>query len=280
MPSPFPGMDPFIEGQRWRDFHTRYITVLGEFLTPQVRPRYVVDVEEYVFLGRESADDRMMLEPDLSLSDRLTAESDAAATAGTATAVKPVVRTVPMPHRVRQPYLTLRRRDDLEVVTVIELLSPWNKTAGLGQNEYLNKRHNVFATPANLVEIDLLRGGQRLPTVEPLEEEDYYVFVCRRERLPSVDVYSWSLEDPLPCIPIPLAADDADVLIDLQQAFITTYDRAGYDYSLDYERKVQPIPDAAKTAYTQALRTVSWRVPGPDTLVSRRVLDGAVKELQ
>ncbi len=67
MPSPFPGMDPFIEGQRWQDFHTRFITVLGEMLMPQVRPRYVVEVEEYVYLAREGEASDRLIEPDVAV---------------------------------------------------------------------------------------------------------------------------------------------------------------------------------------------------------------------
>ena len=99
---------------------------------------------------------------------------------------------------------------------------------------------NVFYTPAHLVELDLLRGGLRLPTIEPLEPGDYYAFACRKERLPKVDVYAWTLRQPLPPIPIPLMGGEPDVIVDLQGAFNTTYDRAGYDYSLDYRRPPEP----------------------------------------
>ena len=53
MPSPFPGMDPFIESQVWKGFHTSFIAVLSEMLVAQVRPRYVVQIEEYVDPARE-----------------------------------------------------------------------------------------------------------------------------------------------------------------------------------------------------------------------------------
>jgi len=162
MASPFPGMDPFIEGQRWRDFHTTVITVVREILAPQVRPRYVVEVEEYVYLARGEED-----------PDRL---------------IEPVIHTVPVPTRYRQAFLSIRDRQWHDVVAVIELLSPVNKKRGEGRNEYLVKRSNVFHTPAHLVEIDLLRGGERLPTREPLEPADFYAFVCRTERLPQVEV--------------------------------------------------------------------------------------------
>ncbi len=253
MPSPFPGMDPFIEGQRWRDFHTRFITVVGELLMDRVRPRYVVEVEEYVYLATESDRVEKLLEPDVSIVDRGVGDfAGGEETAGSAVAVEPMVFTLPLPERIRQPYLTIRSRQSLDVVTVIELLSPWNKTAGSGQQEYLNKRQNVFSTPAHLVEIDLLRGGQRLPTVEPLQPADYYAFVCRTERLPKVDVYAWTLRHPLPPIPVPLAEEDPDVTLELQTALDTTYDRAGYDYSLNYDRDIIPPVGQAEEAWIRA----------------------------
>jgi len=246
MPSPFPGMDPFIESQRWQDFHTTFITILREMLTPRVRPRYVVEVAQYVYLAREEQDPDRLVEPDLAIVDTAqTWTSEPAGSGGTALAVQPVVHTVLVPQRFRQAYLTIRNREFQEVVTVIEVLSPWNKTPGDGRTEYLVKRTNVYLTPAHLVELDLLRGGQRLPTREPLAPADYYAFVCRKQRLPKVDVFAWTLQQALPPIPIPLAGDDPDVVLDLQVAFTTTYDRAGYDYALNYRRPVEPpLPPA------------------------------------
>ena len=254
MPSPFPGMDPFLESQRWRDFHTRFITILSERLTPCVRPRYVVEVEEYVYLAREEADPDRLIEPDLAIVDTDRDWSASLRSAGsTAVAIQPMVHTVPVPKRFRQAFLTIRSRESQNVVTVIELLSPWNKTAGEGRSEYLVKRSNVFCTPAHLVELDLLRGGQRLATREPLAPADYYVFVCRKERLPQVDVYGWTLRQPLPAIPIPLAGEDPEVDLDLQAAFTTTYDRAGYDYALDYRRSVEPSLEPATADWVRSL---------------------------
>ena len=145
----------------------------------------------------------------------------------------------------RQRFLAIRDREFRKVVTVIELLSPTNKTPGEDRTEYLVKRSDIFHTMANLVEIDLLRGGQRLPTCEPLVPADYYAFVCRTKRLPKVDVYAWTLRDRLPVIPVPLAGGESDVPLDLQEAFTKTYDRSGYDYALDYRRDVEPPLDAS-----------------------------------
>jgi hypothetical protein len=246
-------MDPFIEGQRWKSFHTLFISALHEMLVPRVRPRYVVEVEEYVYLAREEEDPDRLVEPDLAIVDAADDwTSEPANSGGTALAVKPVVHTLPVPKRFRQAFLTIRNREFQNVVTVIELLSPWNKAPGQGRTEYLVKRTNLLLTPAHLVELDLLRGGQRLPTREPLTPADYYALVCRKERLPAADVYAWTLQQPLPPIPIPLAGDDPDVVLDLQAAFTTTYDRAGYDYSLNYRRAVEPplAPAVADWAQT------------------------------
>lgn len=254
MPSPFPGMDPFIEGQRWKDFHTTLITVVREMLMHRVRPRYVVEVQEYVYLARTGEDPDRLIEPDLAVVDAEGEWTDRSADSrDAAVAIQPVVHTVPVPQRFRQAFLTIHSRNFQRVVTVIEVLSPWNKTAGEGQNEYLVKRNNVFCTPAHLVELDLLRGGRRLPTREPLGTSDFYAFVCRKERLPNVDVYGWTLKQPLPPVPIPLADDDPDVQLDLQAAFTTTYDRAGYDYSLDYNRAVEPALEPSMTEWVQSV---------------------------
>jgi hypothetical protein len=234
-------MDPFIEGRTWRDFHTALLVELRKALVPAVRPRYVVHVEEYVYLASEPDAPEKLLAPDMSISAvSKTWQSNPVSTAEGGLLVQSVVRQTPMPERYEQTFLEIRTRDGAEVVTVIELLSPWNKAPGAGRTEYLNKRHNVFAAPANLVELDLLRGGERLPTTAPLPRGDYYAFVSRRDQLPDVEVFAWSLRDKLPRLPIPLAEDDADAIIDLQAAFTIAYDDAGYDYALDYGGSLSP----------------------------------------
>jgi len=232
-------MDPFIESQKWEDFHGSFVGMLREVLVPRVRPQYMVDVERYVYVTREEEEVVRIIAPDASIADTGLGWRESSATASTAT-LQPVKHRVPLPRR-RQAYLVIRTRRNQTVVTVIELLSPWNKAPEAGVAEYLAKRANVLHSTANLVELDLLRAGERLPTVEPLQDGDFYAFVSRPRLRPELDVYAWTLRDPLPTLPIPLAQDDADVPLDLQAAFTTTYDRAGYDYSLDYGAEVQPV---------------------------------------
>ncbi len=170
-------------------------------------------------------------------------------------AVKPVTRTLPKPKTVKRPYLEVRSMQSREIVTVIEVLSPWNKSPRGGRAEYLGKRDAYLQTPINLVELDLLRGGERLPTVEPLPHGDYFAFVCKGTRRMKALVYAWPLSHPLPKIPIPLAPGDADVKLDLQLAFNETYERAGYRYSLDYKADVVPkLRPAERTWVRQSLK--------------------------
>jgi len=254
MPSPFPGMDPFIEGQMWKGFHTRFLGILSDQLVAQLRPRYIVQIEEYVYLARESDEPDRLIEPDLAVVEGLE-HSEFPAYSKTATAVTliPKPHTVPLPRKRRQRFLSILSAQSRDVVTVVELLSPTNKKPGDGQGEYLVKRSNVFDSPANLVEIDLLRGGQRLPTRESLEPADFYAFVFYRRRLPHVDVYEWTLREPLPVIPVPLADGDPDATLDLQAAFTATYDRAGYDYALNYRSPVEPPIEPAAVEWVRSV---------------------------
>jgi hypothetical protein len=241
MPSPFPGMDPFVEGQIWKGFHSSFIAVLGEMLVAQLRPRYIVQIEDYVYLAREDEEPDRLLEPDLAVVEASASmASTSGSAAGAVATLSPTMHTLHMPRRHRQKFLSIRDRQFRNVVTVIELLSPTNKTPGDGYSEYLAKRYNVSYTTAHLVEIDLLRDGQRLATREPLEPGDFYAYVSRTAQASTVEVYHWSLRDRLPVIPIPLAEGDRDVPLDLQAAFTTTYDRWGYNYALNYQRAVEP----------------------------------------
>lgn len=243
MPSPFPGMDPFIESQRWDDFHATFVPALAELLVPQLRPRYTVDIERYVFLLDETDEHAEHYAPDVSIVDRggLTEGESSGAIA----TVEPHVLTLPLPADVQQKYLVIRSRERGELVGLIEVLSPWNKKAGKGQMEYLQKRANYLRSDTHIIEFDLLRGGTRLPMIEPLPAGDYFAFIGRSGRRPKVDVYAWRLPDRLPTIPIPLKEGDADASLDLQEAFTHTYDRGGYDYALDYEQPpLPPLSDA------------------------------------
>jgi hypothetical protein len=223
--------------------------VLRELLVHQVRPLYTVDVERHLYVTRDTDEVVKIIAPDVSVTGAGPGRPNTLST-GTAT-LQPVKHRIALP-RHRQPYLVIRTRQGETVVTVIELLSPWNKTPESGVAEYLTKRANVLYSNANLVELDLLRGGERLPTMEPLQAGDYYAFISRPHLRPEVDVYAWTLRDVLPSLPIPLVEGEPHVTLDLQTAFNTTYDRAGYDYSLDYTAEIRPPLSAADAEWARS----------------------------
>ncbi len=258
MACPFPGMDPFIEGQEWEDFHHHFIEDVHNTLVPQVRPRYAVRVEKRIYVEHHPEELPKSIRPDVAVvTDRLDTparEEVAHAGSAVATSVAPVLMSVPVPEQQREAFLTVRLRDSMEVVTVIEVLSPANKRSGAdGHREYLGKRESVLGSRTHLVELDLLRGGRRLPTNEPLPPADYYAFVCRGQRRPQVEVYTWALRHRLPRIPVPLAGDDPDATLDLQALLASVYDRAGYDYSLDHRGDVEPPLGENDLAWARSL---------------------------
>ncbi len=240
MPSTFPGMDPYLESPEiWPDFHGSFMNVIRERMVPLVRPRYSVRIEERVYLEFEPEGREALIRPDLTLSDR--GWGPPASTPSSAAAAVPVKVAVVIPEEIREVSLVIRHQEFQRVVTVVELLSPSNKRArSVGRETYLEKRNAILKSEVHLMEIDLLRGGEKMPMLGPLPPGDYHVVLSRGERRPECDVFSWRLRDRLPEIPIPLAAGDPDVSLDLQAVLDTVYERAGYDYTIRYEMEPDP----------------------------------------
>jgi hypothetical protein len=251
MKSPFPGMDPFIEGQEWTDFHHALIEMISELLVPEVEPRYLVRVERRVYVEHGPSEDSDFVAvgvPDVVVTN--TGSEAAPQRASAVATLEPMKCVLPMPMTRRESYLVIRDREKREVVTVIEVLSPANKRSGHdGRREYLDKRDDVLQSQSHLVEIDLLRGGERLPLRSPLPPADYYAIVSRRQERPHADVFRWSLRDPLPTIPVPLLVEDGEVPLDLAAAFAAVYRRKRYDLSLDYRATLSPLPSPDNGAW-------------------------------
>ncbi|MFN3421735.1 MAG: DUF4058 family protein, partial [Armatimonadota bacterium] len=231
MPSPFPGMDPFLESSSlWSDFHGDFLYTMREALVPKVRPKYIVLAQVQVIVMQEPDErigtivpDVLVVEGESPLPPELEGEKVAVATS------TPAVVRLALTQKREQVYLEIRERETRRLVTVIELLSPSNKRFGSpAWGDYLKKRDAIFASDVHLVELDLLRGGTRMPMGDPLPEGDYYAIISRSYRRPYCEVYSWTLREKMPTIPIPLLRGDPDVRLDLQEVFNTVYERAGY----------------------------------------------------
>jgi hypothetical protein len=208
-------MDPYLEGSLWTNVHTQLSVEIAGQLAPRLRPRYMPFTEKrFTHAAPEDEDGIAGLAPPLRLA------------------------TV-MP--VSVPFVTVEIRDleNRQLVTAIEVLSPANKR-GATRREYLAKRHRLLMSTAHLMEIDLLRDGQRVPMRQPLPPAPYFVLLSRAESRPLTDVWPIELSQPLPVVPVPLLPGDADVALDLRAALAAVYDRFSYDLAVDYTEPPDP----------------------------------------
>lgn len=230
MPSPFPGMNPYLERPGlWADFHHRFLTYASDSLGPQVRPRYVVRIEEYVYIHELPKDQwRPIGRPDLAISDTGRQNSGATLTAPSATQGKSVVLQTTV-DEVRVAYLEIRDPRDRTLITALELLSPSNKRNDIDRGIYQQKRLNYLTSSASFVEIDLLRGGVRPDLGQPPTIADYYVLISRAWERPKAEIIGVNLRERLPCISIPLKPNEQAGTLDLQDALNRAYDLADYE---------------------------------------------------
>ena len=255
MPSPFPGVDPFLEGQQfWEDFHPRFLTYLCDGLNDILPDPYVAQLGERFRLVELSAGKARSVRPDVAVVEptgrgpRTNAPQQLVH--GTVV-LEPVI--IPLPTietEIQEVWIEIRRRSRRTPVTVIELLSPTNKT-GDGFIDYKLKRQSLIRQRVHLIEIDLLLGGRRLPMGKPLPTGDYYAFVSRGPKRPDSEVYVWTIRDPLPMIPVPLSKPDPDVVADLGSVFNTAYDRGRYGRLIDYGGTPAALRSHASRAWVQ-----------------------------
>ena len=258
MPSPFPGMDPYLEHPEiWPGVHHWLIIAIADVLVPQLRPKYRVAVEVRTY-ATSGVDSLLVGIPDVTVRrSQQRSQSEANQTlANLAVATPPatpVTVKVPMPLDIREGYLEVREVETREVVTAIELLSPGNKRAGKGRKVYEEKRQKVLGSQTHLVEIDLLRSGDPLPVLGAGVQSNYRILVSRSDCRPQADLYGFNLPDEIPAFRLPLRSEDSEPTVDLQALLGQVYDRAGYDLAIDYSRDPVPPLSKAETTWTNHL---------------------------
>jgi hypothetical protein len=253
MPSPFPGMDPYLEeNPLFHELHTQVLAEAQVLLQPQLLPHYIAWLESHLSEGSvwDVAGGMISLEgkePDLTLTTRTDKKSRRGSTAVLAQPSASVTE------ELDEDELELRRQRRIviymntrprQAVASIELLSPSNKRPGSAVRErYLEKRSSALHGGLHWIEIDLLRGGQRppIPIVLP-RPFDYLAYVA--QAIPSGWnhlIYGWMLRQPLPRLPIPLLGDD-QVELDLAVCFRSAYDRIAAAAKVDYDVEAPPPP--------------------------------------
>ena len=251
MKSPFPGMDPYIEASGlWGDFHNRLIGELTRVVSEALPRGYVARTgkRSYIVLIESEDKAERHFEPDVQVTAprkrKPTGPVPGAATPAAAASAE--AESVSLRAFIEEDF-TERFIDIYELqperrlVTSIEVLSPSNKKRGSkGWKRYLRKRQALLLGKANLVEIDLLRGGTRMPMLDPWPKSPYTLLVCRQEKAPSCKVWPGHYRLPLPAIPVPLKAPHADVSLELQPLVEAVYARSRYDLSIDYGKPLSP----------------------------------------
>ena len=241
MPSPFPGMDPYLEGSLWPDLHQELAGEIRRRLVPQLRPKYSARLAPHVVVEREpeaEANGDESFYPDV---DVVTMRPGWEAGPDSSPAgITPATATVPMASSLRWKLITVevRDRDAGELVTAIEILSPVNKRRP-GLLAYRRKRKRYWESGANLLEIDLLRRGTRPFHGLGMPAGHYYVNLTPADEA-SVKVWAMSVRDPLPVVPVPLLGRDGPATIDLTEVFKSAYDDAGYDLRAEYGENPPP----------------------------------------
>lgn len=222
MPCPFPGMDPYLEeAECWPLFQHQLISTLHQTLLPAIGDRYRA-----------------------RLGQRCYATEQALFTS--------VIR-----EEHREECLEVRQRSDNRLISLVEVVSPTNKTTAPGRAAYLEKRREGRAGNAGLIEIDLVLQGQPLLDYsrDTLPDRDHVVTVTRGTQPDRYEIYTATLRKRLPRFKLPLASDDRDTVVDLQTVFTRCYEQGGFAERIDYSRDpAVPLADDDRRWLNDLLR--------------------------
>jgi Protein of unknown function (DUF4058) len=203
MPSPFPGMDPYLEDDSlWPAFQHQLVLSLYQILLPGLVDRYRARITQRQYVTEQA------------LFTSIIREEHS------------------------EDFIEIRQRSDGRLITLIDVVSPANKTTPTGRKVYLEKRKESRSGSANLVELDLVLQGE--PTLDysrdGLPDWDYAVTVTRSTQPERYEIYTATLQKRLPRFRLPLAADDRDTVLDLHTVFTRCYDQGGFAARIDYQK--------------------------------------------
>jgi hypothetical protein len=239
MNMPFPGMDPYLEHPiLWETVHARMIMTLANQLQPRLDPRYVTSIEERVFI--EGPQRRI---PDIWVQKTADAGPPLALAEPEAdTGLIVEVENLEI-HQKRIEILDLY--NNMQLVAIIELVSPTNKVAGPGRDSYEDKQREALERNCHLIEIDLLRRGRHVLSipewrVQEYQPYDYLTCVSRWPKRNRFVLYPCRLRQRLPRIKVPLADPDPDVPLDIQAALHQVYWEGRFMRRVRYDEPCEP----------------------------------------
>ncbi len=227
MPSPFPGMDPYLEDETlWPAFQHQLVASLYQVLLPGLVDRYRARIHQRTYVTEE-----------------------------------PLFTSVIRQER-QEEFIEIRQRGDGRLVTLVDVASPINKTLSQGRAAYHETRRLARAQNANVVELDLSLQGRPLLDYsrDGLPEWDYAVTVTRCTQPERYEIYTATLAKRLPRFKVPLAADDRDTVLDLQATFARAFDQGNFAARIDYTRDANArLGDTHRTWVGEWLRQMRLR---------------------
>lgn len=239
MKSPFPGMDPYLEGYLWPDVHNRMAAVISELLAPQIAPKYVARLELYTVDDSSPETEVGIMYPDVEILKRnLLREPEVAYGSRKVITEPTVIIASNKAIHLNIPVIEIRDVARNQLITAIEILSPVNKRKP-GLEPYQEKRMDLHRSGVHLLEIDLLRRGTR-PFVHPRLPQSDYLALLMRAGTRKTEAWAFNVDEDLPVLPVPLAAPDPDAKLDLKQALDLIYERSLYQLSIDYQKDPPP----------------------------------------
>jgi hypothetical protein len=258
-------MDPYLEAHDiWPGLHHALAVEIRSELNRVLPAPYYADVEAREELGIiEEAGQRRRIVPDIVVVEHPPALPRVEG-GGVAVATRPRREVSPNVELkvFNEPirHLFVEIRDSTrghKLITLIEIVSPSNKRPGPDRKAYARKQREVLQSDANLIELDLLRGGRRVLTdlglaemIERLKPKPTYVVLVNRAwqrggGMITCQVFPFALRGPLPCIAVPLKEGEAEIVLDLQDIFDRAYDTGPYRRgAVDY---AGPAPAPALT---------------------------------
>jgi hypothetical protein len=261
MKSPFPGLDPYIEAcGLWEGFHNHLVEMVYQTVARVLPQGYTADTatRSYVVLVETEGKSERLAKPDVTVTEpaegkRPSKKKGSVAVAEPGEADGSVPMQAFIAEEFEETFVEIYAEgEDRILVTCIEVLSPSNKRRGTeGWAQYERKRQALLLGRANFIELDLLRGGDKMPMLTRWPDSSYTLLVSRATRAPHCRVWPCHFQRPLPPIPVPLLSPDPDLTLNLQPLIEDIYTLGRYDERLDYTRPLDPPLSKAEAAWVR-----------------------------
>jgi hypothetical protein len=231
-------MDPYLE-THWRDVHASLVIYARDALQGVLPGALRARVEERVLIETPLGLADHPLFPDVRVVEYAAKRGLEARPATDVAVAEPLLVDTEAEPDTETFLEVIDRESGNRVVTVIEFLSPSNKSPGPNGEQYRRKQREICSSSTNLVEIDLNRVGSHtlafpLDHLKPQGRTAYMACVRRATRRDKAEVYPMPLWQRLPAIKVPLRPDDADVRLDLQALVEQCYRNGAYEGTLNY----------------------------------------------